>query len=137
MSRQAPRLTDNDIETAVKLLDAWAGKLTWQRYLVVLATQLGHLYTKPGLRKYQRVVDAWEKAKRRVKTKPDGVIGASHGDSALAYVNNRVEILKAENERLKVENTELLAQFQRWTYNAASQGLGKNILDRRIPRRKG
>lgn len=32
----APKLTDKNIEKAVLLLDGWAGKLTWDRYLGML-----------------------------------------------------------------------------------------------------
>lgn len=42
------RLSDQDIEKAVRLLDAWTGKLTWERYLAVLATELGQTTPRQG-----------------------------------------------------------------------------------------
>ena len=59
----APKLTDKDIEKAVLLLDGWAGKLTWDRYLAVLAVEIGHTYTKVAMLRQPRIKAAWDLAK--------------------------------------------------------------------------
>jgi hypothetical protein len=129
----ARRLNDADIEKAVRLLDAWSDKLTWDRFLAVLATEVGHLYTKPGLRKHGRLVNAWEMAQARLRdsTKRSGARG--NGDAAIAHACNRIASLEAENARIEQENRDLLERFVRWSYNATIHGLAPEQLDREIP----
>lgn len=128
----APRLTDADIEKAVRLLDGWSGKLTWNRYLAVLETEVGHLYTKPGMRKHARIVNAWDMAQKRLSEGARSVGARSNGDAAIAHARQTIASLRAENERLKQENRDLLERFLYWSYNAAAHGLGPEILDRDI-----
>jgi hypothetical protein len=128
----AKRLTDVDIEKAVRLLDGWTGKLTWERYLVVLQTEIGHLYTKPGIRKHARIVNAWEMAHKRLTESMRSVGVRSNGDAAIAHARQKILSLKAENERLKQENRDLLERYLRWSYNAASRGLSPDDLDREV-----
>lgn len=45
----------------------------------------------------------------------------------------RSERLKAENERLQVQNDTLLAQFCIWAYNAHVRGIDKAALDSPLP----
>jgi hypothetical protein len=129
---RAPRLTDADIEKAVRLLDGWSGKLTWDRYLAVLKTEVGHLYTKPGLRKHARIVNAWDMAQKRLSEGVRSVGARSNGDAAIAHARQTIASLRAENERLKQENRDLLERFMRWSYNAAARGIGPEVLDRDI-----
>ena len=44
----------------------------------------------------------------------------------------RIDRLKAENERLKDENNSLLEQFARWAYNAHTRGLDEDFLNRAL-----
>ncbi len=124
-----PRLTDADIEKAVRLLDGWTGKLTWDRYLAVLKTEIGHLYTKPGMRKHARVLNAWEMAQRRLNEGAASVGARATGDAAIAEAHRRIATLRAENARLTQENRDLLEQFLRWSHNAARAGLTPELLD--------
>jgi hypothetical protein len=127
-----PRLTDADIEKAVRLLDGWSGKLTWDRYLAVLKTEIGHLYTKPGMRKHARIVNAWDMAQQRLSKGALAVGARNYGDAAIAHAHHTIASLKAENQRLKQENRDLLERFLRWSYNAASRGLTEQTLDRDV-----
>lgn len=131
--KRAPRLTEADIEKAVRLLDGWSGKLTWDRYLAVLATELGHLYTKPAMHKQARIIGAWEMARTRLSDSLSETGGTSYGDGALAAANRRVERLRAEVARLDQENRDLLERFLRWSQNAARAGLSPEQLDRPLP----
>lgn len=128
----ARRLSDRDIERAVRLLDGWTGKLTWERYLAVLATELGHLYTKPGLRKQARILNAWNMAQERLSAGAKEVGARSHGDAAVAEAHRRIALLRAENARLTQENRDLLEQFLRWSHNAARAGLSLERLDAEV-----
>lgn len=124
-----PRLRDDDVEKAARLLDGWTGKLTWDRYLAVLATELGHLYTKPGLRKHPRILNAWNMAQQRLKDGAKSVGARSYGDPAIAEAYRKIGALRAENARLTQENRDLLERFLRWSYNAAQAGLSPERLD--------
>jgi len=128
----ARRLTDADIEKAVRLLDSWTGKLTWDRYLALLATELGHLYTKPGLRKQARILNAWEMAQTRLKEDIQAVGARANGDAAIAHARRTIAALRAENSRLTQENRDLLVRFLRWSHNAAVAGLTPERLDAEV-----
>lgn len=127
-----PRLRDVDIETAVRLLDGWTGKLTWDRYLAILSTELGHLYTKPGLRKHARILNAWNMAQRRLKEDISKIGAKEHGDAAVAQSHRKIAVLRAENARLIQENRDLLERFLRWSHNATVAGLSPERLDEPI-----
>ena len=122
------RLTDDAIDTAVRLLDGWSGKLTWDVYLSVLAVDLGHRYTKAAMLRHSRVKLAWEAAKSRVRK-----IEGSHGSVGLKMAQKRIDELTDRVERLKLENEQLLEQFLRWSYNAYAAGLSPEELDRPLP----
>lgn len=125
----APRLTDRTLERAVRVLDTWKGKLTWDRYLDELARVLGHRYTKVAMLNRPRIAEAWRLAKQRTPTAVIRIEGA-----ALALSRERLEALKNENERLQLENTRLKEQFLRWQYNAYQlKGLTIDHLDRAMP----
>lgn len=128
-----PRLSDADIERAVRLLDGWTGKLTWDRYLAVLATEIGHLYTKPAMHKQPRIIAAWNATRIRLAEARQEAGATRYGDAAIAAANRRVERLRAENARLIQENRDLLERFQRWAFNAARAGLAPERLDAPLP----
>lgn len=138
----ARRLTDANIALAVRLLDAWIGKLTWERYIALLTTELnGARYTKPGLRKQPRILNAWEMARKRLEGSLETAGESSNGDAAVAHLRQMVQRLRNENERLEQENHDLLERFQRWSHNAAmDKGMTPEQLDRDIvlpPRNDG
>ncbi|WP_287786722.1 hypothetical protein [Acidiphilium sp.] len=128
----AKRLSASDIEKAVRLLDGWTGKLTWERYLAVLSTEIGHLYTKPGLRKHARILNAWEMAQKRLYEGAKEVGARASGDAAIAHAHHTIAALRAENARLAQENHDLLERFLRWSHNAAINGLTPERLDQEI-----
>ena len=122
------RLTDLDIEKAVELLDGWAGKLTWNIYLTILAAEIGHQYTKAAMLRHDRIKLAWDNAKSRVRTTE-----GSHGSVGLKQANNKIQELKDRADRLQRENNALLEQFVRWSYNATLHGLTPEQLNRDLP----
>ena len=129
-TKGAPKLSDEAIEKAVKLLDGWSGKLTWDRYLSVLAVDLGHHYTKVAMLNQPRVRSAWDEAKTRSR---QSSVGVGFGDVAIAQAKARIETLQNRVQRLEKENEALLAQFLRWSHNANRLGLSPKDLDRPLP----
>lgn len=126
----APKLTDKDIEKAVLLLDGWSGKLTWDRYLAVLAVEIGHTYTKVAMLRQPRIKAAWDLAKDRVhESAPRG----GYGNVAMSLSAERICELERRVERLTFENNQLLEQFVRWAHNATRRGLSLTDLDKPLP----
>jgi len=127
---KAPKLSDADIEKAIRLLDAWQGKLTWEMYLKVLSGDLNHKYTKMAMHKHARVMNAWDAAKSRLRESEPGV---SHGNVVIAQAQKRMSELEARVERLTKENQSHLDRFLRWAYNAKGRGMTPEDLDRPLP----
>ena len=125
------RLTDDSIAKAVSLLDSWAGKLTWDHYLAVLAVEIGHRYTKAAMLRHPRIANAWGDAKARCR---ESSPNAGHGAVALQLSQAKVKKLTNEVERLNAENEQLLEQFVRWAHNATIRGLSPEDLDAPLPK---
>ena len=127
----APKLTDTGIEKAVRLLDGWAGKLTWDRYLAMLEVDVGHKYTKAAMLRHSRIKIAWDRAKE-LSRDGDG-IKTHHGAVELEKALERVRLLESRVDRLNRENSALLEQFVRWGHNAVRRGLTLDDLDTHLP----
>lgn len=125
----APKMTDKTIDQAVKLLDGWAGKLTWDRYLAVLEVEIGHKYTKAAMLRHVRIKAAWDHAKENVRETTPG----AYGNIGMEQATARIHELEARVERLTRENQSLLEQFVRWSHNATRRGLSLADLDKALP----
>lgn len=127
----APKLADSGIEKAVRLLDGWAGKLTWDRYLAMLEVEVGHKYTKAAMLRHPRIKAAWDHAKE-LSRDGDGVT-TTRGAIEMEKALERVRLLEARVDRLTRENTAILEQFVRWSHNATRKGLSLEDLDLPLP----
>lgn len=129
------KLTDRDIEKTVLLLDAWTGKLTWNRFLAVLETEIGRRYSKTAMHNHVRIKDAYSRAKVRIRNDGSGEGKApKHGDYALAHAFKKIDTLQNRIDRLTAENVALLERFRCWYYNAMAHGMTEEQLDRPLPR---
>lgn len=133
MAEKAPRMSDQSIEVAVTLLDGWTGKLTWDRYLALLETEIGHRYSKVAMHNQPRIKSAWLLAQRRLKDAQSSAGMRSQGDAAIAELRRRIDELSARNERLEQENRDLLMRFRLWSHNAVRKGLTESDLNKRLP----
>jgi hypothetical protein len=127
----APKLNDSGIDKAVRLLDGWAGKLTWDRYLAMLEVEVGHKYTKAAMLRHPRIKAAWDHAKELARD--DGGVNVSRSAIETEKALERVKLLESRVERLTRENNALLEQFVRWGHNAVRGGLTLDDLDRPLP----
>lgn len=127
----APKLNDNGIDKAVRLLDGWAGKLTWDRYLAMLEVEIGHKYTKAAMLRHPRIKAAWDYAKELARDDNGVTVSRSAVETEKAL--ERVKLLESRVERLTRENNALLEQFVRWSHNAVRGGLTLDDLDRPLP----
>ncbi|NKI59627.1 hypothetical protein HCG46_15240 [Labrenzia sp. PO1] len=134
------KLTEAHIDHALRILDGWHEKLTWDVYLQVLKQVTGISITRQGIRKHQRIVDAFDEAKTRIAVSRKAIAAKAgivrHGDMALEYEVEKNRRLRAKVDRLERENHDLLEQFQRWQYNAQKNGISQEILNRPLPARK-
>lgn len=127
----APRLTNERIDIALKLLDGWNGKLTWSHFLAILEIDLGHKYTKAALLRHSRFKDTWDK--RRWIENPDRNEKNNFGNSGLQTALEKIAKLEKTIERLENDNNLLNEKFVVWATNAANKGITLEELNRSIP----
>lgn len=125
----ARHLRDRDIERIVELLDGWQGKLTWEGLCEACEPVIGTRPTRQTLAKYPRVKDAYHQCKERLKNEKREITGSG----TLEQASQRIARLENENERLKMENQNLLEQFAIWQYNAYLHGLTDVDLNKPLP----
>lgn len=134
----APHLGPEGIETAVLLLKGWAGKLTWETFIALLAVEVGHAYSKTALSKHSRIREEFSAAKTRLRNEAEGLGGLGSGSSsALGHVRKLLEEAKrdlaAEREARQLQNE----QFLRWQFNAERHGVKYAQLNAPLPNPKG
>lgn len=127
----APRLTNERIDIALKLLDGWTGKLTWPRFLALLEIDLGHKYTKAALLRHPEFKRVWEK--RRWDKTPEKSSKNTFGNHALQTALEKIEKLERTIERLENDNNLLHEKFVIWATNAAYKKITMEELNRPIP----
>ena len=128
----AVHLSDKDIESIVKIIDGWSRseKLTWDNLILVVQTRLLRKYSRQALSRHERIKRAYALKKQFLSTGSDSKTEFKFVE--LQKAMERIERLKAENERLKDENNALLEQFARWAYNAHTRGLDEAFLNRAL-----
>jgi hypothetical protein len=128
----AVHLSDKDIESIVKIIDGWSRseKLTWDNLILVVQTRLFRKYSRQALSRHERIKRAYTLKKQFLSTGSDSK--TEFKSVELQKAMERIERLKAENERLKDENNALLEQFARWAYNAHTRGLDEAFLNRAL-----
>lgn len=132
----APRLTAEEIDTAVAILNGWSSKLTWDLYLRAFAMELehGHVYSKVALSKHDSIREAWERAKRRLKSEADHAGTRGHGTTAISTLRAMLDETRADLSDQRERNLELLKTFKRWQFNAERHGVSLAQLDAPISR---
>lgn len=128
----AVHLSDKDIETIVKIIDGWSRseKLTWDNLIIVAQMRLFRKYSRQALSRHERIKRAFTLKKQFLSTGSDSK--TEFKSVELQKAMERIERLKAENQRLKNENNSLLEQFARWAYNAHTRGLDEAFLNRAL-----
>lgn len=126
MSKQ---LRDQDIETVVKVLDGWSGKLTWDKLVEAVWKRLKTRYTRQALNGHERIKRAFTARKKELGSspKPEPETTAS---PELKNALNLIATLEAKVRRLERENQQILEQFVRWAHNAKVKGLTVELLNR-------
>ena len=108
-------ITDRTLPIALKELDKWSGKLTWDLYAKQLAKVLGEdKISRHTLLSYPALVGAFNDRKKGLKEESE----KEEADITLEHSKDQVTMLEAKVQRLEKQNTQLLEQFVRWQYNA-------------------
>jgi hypothetical protein len=130
--RRSRNLDHAAISEIVGIVGGCTGPLTWNILIEAINELTRVRYTRQALNNHARIKLAF--ALRRESLKATGVPvrvdTATPELAALLQVNARRE---AEIDRLKAENTRLLEQFVRWSYNANNRGVGEEDLNRPLP----
>ena len=131
MVRRSKNLDDQLIRQIVEILDGWSDDLTCEGLVEAIDRRIGQRYTRQTLHKHERIKQAFALRK--------AALGSGRGkvrkvdDPVLQLTLDRLARIEAENERLKRENSMLLEQFVRWTYNAGLKGLTLDLLNQPLP----
>lgn len=125
----AKHLTDRDIRLVIGLIDAWAGKLTWEALCDKAESLIGTRPTRQTFNAHGPIKSAFSNKKTQLKTglKP------TKRPQSLAIAEQRIHRLESESQRLKTENERLLERFIRWQYNAQKRGISQAMLDAPLP----
>lgn len=129
----AKHLTEIDVENIISTLDGWQGKLTWSKLCDKIAEDYDINTSRQTLDKYPRIklhfqslkgkgLGSSRTEKEEIKTPP-----------SLKIAGERIARLEKENERLKKENRLLLEQFVVWQYNAHTNQLSEEKLNKPLP----
>lgn len=132
MSR-AKNLTDDDVAKIVEILDGWSGPLRWELLIEDIERRFFTRYTRQALHKHGRIKDAFVGRKEVLASTP-GKTKKLASSPELQVALDRIERLTGENHRLETENSRLLEQFARWTYNASTRNLDEAFLSQPLPR---
>jgi hypothetical protein len=123
-------LTDEKIDTIVRVLDGWEGPLTWELLREAVTIRLGDCPTRQGLSDHSRIAKRFRRRKLELKR---GSKAVRSGRVEVEKLIERLNRSESENKRLEAENSDLLDQFRRWAYNAHIAGLSPEALNEPLP----
>jgi len=130
--KRSRNLDDAAISEIVGIFDGWTGPLSWKILIEAIEELTRVRYTRQALNNHARIKLAF--SLRRESLQAAGVamrVSAKTPEvDASLQINARLE---TEIDRLKAENTRLLEQFVRWSYNANNHGVREEVLNRPLP----
>ena len=131
MSQVIRKLTDRDIEEICKIIDGWPDnvKLTWDALLRDIDQRLYMSWSRQSLDRYARIKNAFSLKKRNLRRGPITTNDTNPMRADVRAALQRASRLQSENERLNLENNQLLEQFLRWQVNAEARGITVEILN--------
>ena len=132
-----PRLTEQDVQTIVTLLEVWEGSLTWELLVQRVALVLRRSYTRQALDGHEAIKAAYQARKRRNRVIQDSV---RKGDPASQELPPElaVALRRAEAAEIRVHALEQIidryrGKFVRWLYNARNAGMTEEQLNAELP----
>ncbi|MCY1282665.1 hypothetical protein D9M70_315110 [compost metagenome] len=120
---RSPNLDDVAIEAIVEILDGWKkDKLTWTLLIEQILLRLRRRYTRQALNNHARIKMAFTARKARLSDR-------TNSSPQKTPEQLRISRLEEEIQRLKMENNNLLEQFNRWVYNGFLKQIDHQMLE--------
>ncbi|WP_269621318.1 hypothetical protein [Zhongshania sp. BJYM1] len=126
----ARHLTEDDVRRIVNLLKNWKFDLTWDLLVKACSVSLDIQTTRQALNRKAEIKEEFGVRKRSLKT---GVDETSRPNSINA-AHDRINRLTQRSQELEAQNMRYREIFKRWQYNAEARGVGKDVLDRPLPK---
>lgn len=122
-------ITEDSIETVLKIIALWEGKLTWTLLCEKVASALGvPKVERQSLAAYEDIQDGYSRRKDELRESKFVPLQVSD-DFTAEYLKKKVKELESEVSRLKGVNGRYKERFILWQYNAYTNGLRVNRLD--------
>lgn len=136
--RARPRLTTQDVETIVTILETWDGPLTWELLIERSAQLLGRAYTRQALDAHEQIKTTFQARKRRMRIVKESLKrGKPLSDDLppeLAAALQRAEAAELRVASLEKTIENYRAKFVRWLYNARLANLDEERLNADLPK---
>ncbi len=126
----ARHLTDDDVRRIVNLLKNWRFELTWDLLVKSCSSTFDIQTTRQALNRKAQIKEEFTIRKRSLKT---GVDETARPNSINA-AHDRINRLTKRVQELESQNTRYREMFKRWQYNAEARGVGKDVLERPMPK---
>lgn len=116
MTKRAINITPEMEDKIVSVIESVSEKISWAIVIESIHKVLRQRYTEQGLRKRQRIADAYQ-VKRLFLARKKSFRGSIRSQDATA---KKIVELELKVERLERENNKLVAKFAVWSFNAAA-----------------
>lgn len=126
MTKNRSVLNRRNIDSILKMLRSWEGRLTWDLLCDACPRAIGMTPTRQTLYRSAAIREAFQEKKALAKElTPEPKI-----QIRLSVAMNRLQRLSAENKALQSFKEQMVEKFVIWQYNAYCRGLTVNDLDR-------
>jgi hypothetical protein len=131
------RLTDQDVQTIVAVLEVWEGLLTWELLVPRVALVLGRSYSRQALDSHELIKAAYQARKLRNRSIRDrlrnGKATIDELSPELAAALQRIEAAEIRIQAQEQIIGRYREKFVRWLYNARNAGLTEERLNASLP----
>ncbi|WP_160010457.1 hypothetical protein [Rhizobium sp. 18055] len=131
-----PNLTFENVQRVVRLIASWEGKITWELVVDKVSLTLRQTYSRQTLQSHFSIKVAFQNAKVRQRRKSANAQPKTKQKDVtaeMAAALSRIEVLKAELEVSKSENTKHMQQFAVWLFNSRRRGVSEVELNQPLP----
>lgn len=126
----ARHLNADDVRRIVNLLKNWKFDLTWDLLVQACSNKLDIQTTRQALNRKAEIKEEFRIRKRSLKTGID----ETPRPNSINTAHDRINRLNRRVKELEAQNMHYREMFIRWQYNAESRGIGKDLLDRPMPK---
>jgi cell division protein FtsB len=126
--RRSKKINQLIMQTVLRILDSWSGRLTWNLLIDAVAKKTYQHYTRQTLADHREIQLAFQLTKERLSVHKVGEKILYSPEDIIESQRNQA--LRAENERLKAEIENMQEKFNRWAVNAFTRkGMTEEMLD--------